>query len=80
MNGQQVIVDNRRGLRTSARAGLTAPDGYTMVIANTGMLTSERIQKEAPYDPFNDFTPITNGRRAVVSADPPFRASENCAS
>jgi len=62
--GQQVIVDNRPGASGTLGAeqvARTAPDGYTMVIANTGMLTIlPHLQRKMPYDPFNDFTPITN--------------------
>jgi tripartite-type tricarboxylate transporter receptor subunit TctC len=62
--GQQVVVDNRPGASGTLGAeqvSRAAPDGYTMVIANTGMLTIlPHLQKKMPYDPFNDFTPITN--------------------
>ncbi|MGH8637619.1 MAG: Bug family tripartite tricarboxylate transporter substrate binding protein, partial [Burkholderiales bacterium] len=34
--------------------------GYTLLIANTGMLTILPHLKKVPYDPFSDFTPITN--------------------
>lgn len=62
--GQQVIVDNRpgaSGMLGAEQVARAAADGYTMVIANTGMLTIlPHLQKKMPYDPFNDFTPITN--------------------
>ena len=39
----------------------SAPDGYTLLIVNTGMLTIfPHLQKKLPFDPFNDLTPITN--------------------
>jgi tripartite-type tricarboxylate transporter receptor subunit TctC len=61
---QQIIVDNRPGASGTLGADLVAraaPDGYTLVIANTGMLTIlPHLQTKMPYDPFNDFSPITN--------------------
>jgi len=62
--GQQVVVDNRPG--ASGMLGIeqltrSAPDGYTLLIVNTGMLTIfPHLQKKLPFDPFNDLTPITN--------------------
>jgi tripartite-type tricarboxylate transporter receptor subunit TctC len=62
--GQQVVVDNRPGASGTLGAeqvSRAAPDGYTLVIANLGMLTIlPHLQKKMPYDPFNDFSPITN--------------------
>jgi tripartite-type tricarboxylate transporter receptor subunit TctC len=62
--GQQVVVDNRPGAAGALGADLVArapADGYTILIANTGMLTIlPHLQKKLPYDPSKDFTPITN--------------------
>ena len=62
--GQPVIVDNRPGASGTTGAeqvARSAPDGNTMTIANTGMLTIlPHLQAKMPYDVFRDFTPITN--------------------
>ena len=62
--GQPVIVDNRPGASGTTGAEMVAraaPDGLTMCIANTGMLTIlPHLQARMPYDVFKDFTPITN--------------------
>jgi len=61
--GQAVDVDNRTGAggivgtETGARA---APDGYTVLMGGTGTLAlSPSLQKNLPYDPNKDFTPVT---------------------
>ncbi len=61
--GQAVVVDNRTGAggivgtETGARA---APDGYTVLMGGVGTLAlSPSLQKNLPYDPNKDFTPVT---------------------
>ena len=57
--GRQVIVDNRPGgllaIETVAKA---APDGYTLLIENTGFWVGPLLRKVS-YDPIKDFSPIT---------------------
>ncbi|MDP2409116.1 MAG: tripartite tricarboxylate transporter substrate-binding protein [Pseudolabrys sp.] len=60
--GQQVVVDNRGGangviaMRTAARA---APDGYTIVFANTSTTTINiALNPNAGYDIRKEFAPI----------------------
>ncbi len=61
--GQSIVVDNRTGAggtvgtETAAHA---APDGYTLVMGGNGTLAvSPILQKNLPYVPNRDFTPLT---------------------
>lgn len=61
--GQQVLVDNRSGAGGSIGADVVAkspPDGYTMVLANSGPITvNVTLRKNLPYDPRTDLAPVT---------------------
>ena len=61
--GQPVLIENRVGANTiiGAQAVQKAPaDGYTMLMAIDSTLTmNQYLYRNLPYDPFNDFVPIT---------------------
>jgi tripartite-type tricarboxylate transporter receptor subunit TctC len=61
--GQQVLVDNRSGAGGSIGADVVAkspPDGYTMVLANSGPITiNVTLRRDLPYDPLKDLAPVT---------------------
>jgi tripartite-type tricarboxylate transporter receptor subunit TctC len=61
--GQPVVIENRPGANTVIGAQLVAkaaPDGYTLLMAIDSTLTmNQYLYRAAPYDPINDFAPIT---------------------
>ena len=59
--GQGVVVDNKAGASGnigSAEVVRAAPDGYTLLMQNSTMLTNLALTEKLPYDPFKDLTPI----------------------
>lgn len=60
---QTVIVDNRpgsAGLIGTEIAAKARPDGYTLLMGQTGTLTiNPSLYSKCPYDPIKDFAPIT---------------------
>jgi len=63
--GQPVVVDNRAGANGGIGTALVAkatPDGYTLVMGNSGPMTvNPNLYKNVPYNPVKDFTPISQG-------------------
>jgi len=63
--GQSVVVDNRAGANGGIGTALAAkatPDGYTLLMGNSGPLTvNPNLYRKVPYDPVKDFQPITQG-------------------
>src|SRR5256885_13066050 len=61
--GQPVVVENHPGANTvlgAQQAAKAAPDGYTLLMAIDSTLTmNQYLYRTPPYDPFNDFAPIT---------------------
>lgn len=61
---QQVVVDNRagaNGIIGATYAARAAPDGYTLFLGNSGVLTSNpALYSKLPYDPLKDFAPVSN--------------------
>jgi tripartite-type tricarboxylate transporter receptor subunit TctC len=61
--GQPVIIDNRPGANTIIAAQFVArsvSDGYTLLmVIDSTLVMNPFLYRSLPYDPFNDFAPIT---------------------
>ena len=83
--GQSVIVDNRAGANGgsgTALAAKAAPDGYTLLMGNSGPLTiNPSLYREVPYDPVRDFQPVSQATVywyvLVVAGSAPFRSLDD---
>ena len=76
--GQTWLIDNRGGAGGTIGADVVArsePDGYTLLMATTGIVSITPHVREVPYDPAADFTPVamsgfSNGVLAVHPSVP----------
>jgi tripartite-type tricarboxylate transporter receptor subunit TctC len=60
--GQQVLIDNRAGAAGNIGTAFTArtdPDGYTLLLADTGFSTGISLYNNVGYHPLKDFVPIS---------------------
>ena len=78
--GQSVIIENRPGAGgtiASQAAAKAPPDGYTLIIVATGHALNPHLYAKLPYDPFNDFTPLsligTSPNMPLVRSDSPIK-------
>src|SRR5262245_10997414 len=82
--GQPVVIENRPGANTligAQAAAKAAPDGYTLFMAiDSTLVMNQYLYKHLPYDPINDFTPITLTAKTIsvltVMADGPHSAKD----
>src|SRR5262249_51545118 len=59
--GAPFIVSNRPGaggVISPQAVAAAAPDGYTLLVANSGHAILGALNKKLPFDPINDFVPI----------------------
>lgn len=60
--GQPFVIDNRGGAGTvigTEMAAKATPDGHTIVIVTSTFTINPGLQIKLPYDPVNDFSPVT---------------------
>ena len=58
---QQLVIDNRGGGGGNVAHELTAratPDGYTLMVAISALVTNPAVNPRTTYDPLRDFTPL----------------------
>jgi len=68
--GQQVVVDNRSGasgIIGTTEAARAKPDGYTLLINTTPMVTNPAMYSKVPYHALKDFEAIS-----ILSSTPSF--------
>jgi tripartite-type tricarboxylate transporter receptor subunit TctC len=74
--GQSIVVDNRSGAAGKLGADLVAkakPDGYTLLYEDNGIFAiSPWVYSQLPFNPIEDFIPITEVGRAynIVVVNP----------
>jgi tripartite-type tricarboxylate transporter receptor subunit TctC len=60
--GKQFYVENRAGAggnTGTAAVATSPPDGYTLLVASTGLVVNPSLFAKVPYDPVKDFAPIS---------------------
>lgn len=74
--GQTIVVENvgaAAGTIGTGRVSKAAPDGYTMLIGNSGtQVYSQSLYKKRPYDSVTDFEPV-----ALVTESPRILVARN---
>ena len=78
--GIPVVVENKPGGDTIIASELVAkaaPDGYTLLVANSTNATNAASGRKLPYDPVSDFTSIAMVGAApnLLSVSPSFQAN-----
>src|SRR5262245_51092851 len=60
--GKQYVIENvggGGGVVGTHRASQAAPDGYTLLVMDTGFVINPYVYPKVPYDPFKDFDPVS---------------------
>jgi tripartite-type tricarboxylate transporter receptor subunit TctC len=78
--GQPIVPENRAGaggMIGTDNVAKSAPDGYTILAASTGPITTSPLVQRTPYDPEKDFAPVAmiGISPYVLTVNPNFPAS-----
>src|SRR5690242_5672483 len=68
--GQPMVIDSRPGAGSALGSQIvaqSAPDGYTLLFNNVGIVTTPALSKKPLFDPVKDFAPVI-----LVSTQPQF--------
>lgn len=73
--GQPIVIENEGGagaIPGASRAAKATPDGYTLLQCNPSTaVVNPLLYKSLPYDPVNDFIPVSNtSAQALIMAVP----------
>jgi tripartite-type tricarboxylate transporter receptor subunit TctC len=61
--GQQVVVENRAGaagLIAGDAVAKAVPDGYTLLLGESGLLIAQHLQPSMSFDPIKGFAPVAS--------------------
>jgi len=84
--GQNFVVDNRPGATSTIAANVlvsSAPDGYTILLADSSLLIAARAMQNLTFDPLKSFVPVAGIAIAplaiAVAADSKLKSLEDMA-
>jgi tripartite-type tricarboxylate transporter receptor subunit TctC len=79
--GQPLVIENRAGAGGNigtAAVARAAPDGYTILLTTSGLMSNPSLYKDTGFDPVRDFAPVTVvGNSATVVVRHPSLAGVN---
>lgn len=79
--GQALVVENRGGAGGNigtAAVARAAPDGYTILLTTSGLMSNPSLYKDTGFDPVRDFAPVTVvGNSATIVVRNPSLAGVN---
>ena len=79
--GQPLVIENRGGAGgniCTAAVARAAPDGYTILLTTSGLMSNPSLYKYTGFDPVRDFAPVTVvGNSATIVVRHPSLAGVN---